>query len=307
MRIVYLGSPDFAVLPLKKIVQAGYEVAAVYSQPDRARGKRGKDMLPTPVKAAAMELGIPVHTPNNINEEEALLQLAAYKPDLLVVVAYGQLLKPSLLDIPALGSVNIHGSLLPAYRGAAPIQRAIINGEKVSGVTIMYLDEGMDSGDMIIREQLTLDKGETYGSLHDKLQVIGADLLLQALALIEQGKAAAEKQPHELATYAPKISREEELLDWAMPAEKFDAMARGLDPFPGAYVMRGGKRLKIFDCILAEGQGRPGTVLAVEDEGITVACGSGAVRIGCVQPEGKTKMPAAAFARGYQIKTGGSI
>ena len=211
MRIVYLGSPDFAVLPLQKLAEAGQEIAAVYSQPDRPRGKRGKELLPTPVKAAALALGIPVHTPERINDPAVLAELAAYAPDLIVVVAYGQLLKEGLLNIPRLGCINIHGSLLPAYRGAAPIQRAVIDGCRESGVTIMYLDKGMDSGDIILKKTVPLDADETYGTLHDKLQEAGAELLLETVSMLEQGSAPREAQDHDKATFAPKISREEEL------------------------------------------------------------------------------------------------
>ena len=307
MRIVYLGSPDFAVLPLQKLAEAGQEIAAVYSQPDRPRGKRGKELLPTPVKAAALALGIPVHTPERINDPAVLAELAAYAPDLIVVVAYGQLLKEGLLNIPRLGCINIHGSLLPAYRGAAPIQRAVIDGCRESGVTIMYLDKGMDSGDMILKKTVPLDADETYGTLHDKLQEAGAELLLEAVSMLEQGSAPREAQDHDKATFAPKISREEELLSWELPAERVHALVRGLDPFPGAYVLHNGKRLKLFGCSLAEGAGAPGMVLAVDKSGITVACGSGAVLLRQVQPEGKGRMEAAAFARGHQIKEGGTL
>ena len=189
MRIVFMGSPDFAVLPLKNMVKAGYEIAAVFTQPDRPRGKRGKELLPTPVKQAATELAIPVFTPAKVNSVEALDQLRLIKPDLLVVVAFGQLLSKDLLTIPALGTINIHGSLLPAYRGAAPIQRALMNGEKESGITIMYLDAGMDSGDMILKAAIGLDENETFGSLHDRLCQLGSDLLLKALPLIQSGEA----------------------------------------------------------------------------------------------------------------------
>ena len=307
MKIVYLGSPDFAVLPLRKMVEAGYEIAAVYTQPDRARGKRGKELLPTPVKAAALEMGLTVHTPARINEPEVLAQMAAYEPDLIVVVAFGQLLKKELLDIPALGCVNIHGSLLPEYRGAAPIQRAVMDGKKESGVTIMYLDEGMDSGDMILKQVIPFDPDETFGTLHDKLQDAGAELLMQALPMIQQGTAPRQPQDHSKATFAAKISRDEEQVDWSWDADRFHARVRGLDPFPGAYVLHGDKRLKLFGCSLAEGGGEPGEIMDVKDAGITVACGSGAVRIAQVQPEGKGRMPAVAFARGHQIKQGGKL
>ncbi len=221
MRIVFLGSPDFATIPLRKMVDAGYEVAGVFSQPDRPRGKRGKELKPTPVKEAALTMGLPVYTPMKLNTPDAIAELRALKPDLLVVVAYGHILNEEVLQTASLGAINIHASLLPFYRGAAPIQRALMNGEHESGVTIMYLDKGMDTGDMILRQSLPLDDNETFGTLHDKLCELGANLLLEALPLIEAGTAPRTAQNHDLATYAPKLSREEELIKWDAPAFRF--------------------------------------------------------------------------------------
>ncbi len=307
MKIVFMGSPDFAAWPLRKMQANGFTVDAVFSQPDRARGKRGKEMLPTAVKQAALDLGLTVFTPPNINTAESLQQLRQLLPDLLVVVAYGQLLSEELLAIPSLGAINIHGSLLPRYRGAAPMQRALMNGDGSSGVTIIYLDAGMDSGDMIIKQEIELSADETFGSLHDKLMLLGADLLLEALALIEQGCAPRIAQEHQQATYAAKIRREEELVVWDEAATTVHNQIRALDPFPGAYTLSEGKRLKLFGSSLAAGTGAAGTVLAVDEQGITVACKTGAVKIKQVQPEGKKKIHAADYARGYKIIIGGML
>jgi methionyl-tRNA formyltransferase len=307
MRIVFLGSPDFAVYPLEEIAKAGYEIAAVFTQPDRSRGKRGKELLPTPVKQAALKLGVPVETPVNINSDEAIELLKAYQPDLLVVVAYGQILRQQVLAAAPLGAINIHASILPAYRGAAPIQRVLMNGEKQSGVTIIYLDEGMDSGDMIKKESFELAADETFGSLHDKLMILGGKLILEVLPQIESNQLEVNKQNENEATFAPKISREEELINWQNEAKAVHNQIRAMDPNPGAYTFYGEKRLKLFASSLLEGSGQAGQILRISDYGIDIACSLDAVRIGEVQLAGKRKMSAADFARGYQIKVGGSI
>ena len=307
MRIVFLGSPEFAAVPLRQMVAAGYDVVAVFSQPDRPRGKRGKELKPTPVKEAAMQLAIPVYTPAKLNAPEAVAQLKALQPDLLVVVAYGQLLSKEVLQAAPLGAINIHGSLLPFYRGAAPIQRVLMNGERESGITIMYLDQGMDTGDMILRQVLPVEENETFGSLHDKLCQLGSELLLSALPLIEAGTATRVAQAHEQATYAPKLSREEELINWQAPAAQVHNLIRALDPAPGAYTIFRNKRLKLFGSSLGNGQGEPGEILQLTAEAMEIACQSGSVWVAAAQPEGKTKMPAADFARGYQIQIGGRL
>jgi methionyl-tRNA formyltransferase len=307
MRIVYLGSPDFAVLPQQKMAAAGWEIAAVFSQPDRARGKRGQELLPTPVKSAALALGIPVYTPGKINTPETLAQLRACQPDLLVVVAYGQLLGAELLAIPPLGAINIHASLLPRYRGAAPLQRALLAGERTSGATIMYLDQGMDSGEIILQQELAIGENETFGNLHDRVSVLGTELLLQALSLIAAGQAPRFAQDEKQATFAPKLAREEELIDWQGNAAAIHNRVRALDPLPGAYALHRGKRLKLFGSSLNDNKGQPGEILAVGSEGMTIACGQSSVTLNEVQPEGKGRMPATAFARGYQIEIGGIL
>ena len=303
MRIVYLGTPDFAVGPLQALAEAGYDIAAVVTQPDKPRN-RGR-LQPTPVKAAAEALGLTVLTPEKVNRE--VEAIAALEPDLLVVVAYGQFLSEKLLAVPPLGAVNIHGSLLPAYRGAAPINAAVINGEVESGVTIMYLDKGMDSGDMILQQSVAIGEDMTAGQLYDELCRLGTELLLQALPLIEAGTAPRIPQDHDKATFAPMLKKEDELIDWSRPAKRVHDLIRGMDPFPGAYTLRQGKRLKIWasslDTLPLQGE-EPGTVTAVGKEGFWVACADQALFVKEVQPEGKSRMEAGAYVRGYQVQKG---
>ena len=308
MRIVYMGSPDFALLPLKALADAGYDIASVVTQPDRPRN-RGV-MQPTPVKSLAESLGLPVLTPVNVNEKTNLAELAALQADLFVVVAYGQFLSRALLAIPPLGAVNIHGSLLPAYRGAAPIHRAILNGEKESGVSIMYLDAGMDSGDVILSRAIPIDENETTGGLHDKLCRLGTELLLEALRRIENGQATRTPQDPTAATFAPMLQKEDERVDWSRSAQAVHNQIRGLNPYPGAYTFYQGKRLKLWESRVDEIPGpaaEAGQVLALGPEAFWVRCGGGCLRLLTVQPEGKAPMSAGAFARGYHIEKGSKL
>ncbi|MBR2783532.1 MAG: methionyl-tRNA formyltransferase [Firmicutes bacterium] len=303
MRIVYMGTPDFAVGPLRALHEAGYDIAAVITQPDRPRS-RGK-LQPTPVKAAAEALGLPVLTPEKVNRE--LEAVAACRPDLLVVVAYGQFLSEQLLALAPLGAVNIHGSLLPAYRGAAPINAAVINGEAESGVTIMYLDKGMDSGDMILQEKVPIGPDMTAGELYGELAELGTRLLLRALPLIEAGTAPRIPQEHAKATFAPMLKKEDELIDWTQTAKQVHDRIRGLSPFPGAYTLRQGKRLKLWASRLEPlplAGAAPGTVVAAGKAGFWVACADQALLLTAVQPEGKGRMEAGAYVRGYQVEKG---
>lgn len=307
MRIVYLGSPDFAVPALDKLCAAGYAPLAVITQPDRARN-RGRT-TPTPVKARALELGLPVYAPEKIKSGQAVRLLAGLAPDLLVVVAYGQLLSGEILSLPPLGAVNIHASLLPAYRGAAPIHWAIINGERESGVTTMYLDQGMDTGNMILSAKTGIGENETAGQLHDRLAGLGAELLLNTLALIARGEAPSVPQPHEQASYAPPLKPEDERIDWQLSAEQTHNRIRGLNPWPGAYTLLAGKRLKLWRSLLVSPPllapaGRPGEVIACQAGGFWVRTGAGALLLTEVQPEGKGRMSAADFARGYRLSPG---
>lgn len=300
LRIVYMGSPDFAVAPLAALVKAGYAPVAVVSRPDKARG-RGGQFSPTPVKQAALELGLPVLTPARVNTPEFVSEISALQPDLLLVVAFGQLLKAELLQLPPLGVVNLHASLLPAYRGAAPIHRAIINGEAESGATTMYLDEGMDTGDMIEKAACAVGENETAGELHDKLMLLGADLLCRTVRLIEEGSAPREKQNDASATYAPPLTPEDEVIDWTQSATVIHNRIRGLNPWPGAYTTWNGKRLKLWQSLTRPARfvAEPGAVVAVDRQGVWLATGEGELCLTEVQPEGKPRMDGCAFARGY--------
>ncbi|MCI8336390.1 MAG: methionyl-tRNA formyltransferase [Peptococcaceae bacterium] len=307
MRVVYMGSPDFAVKPLEALIAAGHEIAAVITQPDRPRGRGGK-VLFTPVKEAALAHNLPILQPARINEPEAVAEIAALAPDILVVVAFGQLLKKPLLALAPFGAVNIHGSLLPYYRGAAPIHWAIINGEKETGVTIMYMDEGMDTGDMIASMQMPLFDNYNVGDVYEKLSEMGAELLLQSLRDMEAGVVKRTPQNHAIATYAPLLKKEHEEIHWEKTAEEVHNHIRGMYPFPTVHTMYQGKRLKIGASVVAEEVtmvGMPGQVLAVEKEkGVLVACGKGSIWLKLVQPEGKKMMAVQDFICGYGIKAG---
>ena len=305
MRIVYMGTPDFAVLPLEKLVAAGHQVVAVITQPDRPR-QRGKQYTPTPVKARSLELGLPVYTPEKVNAPEVLSLLSSLKPELFVVVAYGQFLSEKLFTLPPYGAVNIHASLLPAYRGAAPIHWAVLHGESRTGVTIMYIDKGMDSGDMLLQQETEIGPEEDTGSLHDRLSQIGADLLLEAIKQIQSGTAVRIPQDHTAATLAPMLKKEQERVDWSQSAQTIHDQIRGLHPWPGCYSIWQGKRLKLHASRVLDqtSQAHPGQILAAGTPGITVACGQGCLLLTQVQPEGKAPMEAGAFVRGYHPKAG---
>ena len=305
MRIIYMGTPDFAIPPLEKLVAAGHQVAAVITQPDRPR-QRGKVCTPTPVKSRSLELGLPVYTPEKVNTPEVLELLSNLKPDLLVVVAYGQFLSEKLFTLPPYGAVNIHASLLPAYRGAAPIHWAILHGESRTGVTIMYIDKGMDSGDMILRQETEIGPEEDTGSLHDRLSQMGADLLLQAIEQIHTGTVVRIPQDPKAATLAPMLRKEQERVDWTQSAQTIHDQIRGLHPWPGCYTTWQGKRLKLHASRVQNqsAPAHPGQILEISSQGITVACGQDCLRLIQVQPEGKAVMEASAFIRGYHPLVG---
>ncbi|NMA13833.1 MAG: methionyl-tRNA formyltransferase [Clostridia bacterium] len=304
MRIIFMGSPDFAVPCLEEMLKSPHEVIAVVTQPDRPKGRGGK-LQPTPIKIRAVAEGIPIYQPSKVNTPEFIQQMRELKPDLAVVVAFGQILKPDLLNIPSLGCINVHASLLPKYRGSAPIHWAIINGEKVTGVTTMYLDPGMDTGDMILAEKVLIADDDTVGTLHDKLALAGAGILYETVKLIDQGKAPRTAQNHEEATYAPLLKREHELIDWKKPVREVYDMVRGMNPWPGAYTTFNGKVLKIWESMIDnEGvTGVPGSVVqVVNGQGIKVQCGDGCLWLCKVQPEGRRPMSADAFARGHRVE-----
>lgn len=307
IRIVYMGTPDFAVEPLEAIIKAGYEVAAVVTQPDKQKG-RGKEVKMTPVKECALRHGIPVFQPVKIKEPEAVAELEKYQADLFVVAAFGQLLSEEILNMPEYGCINIHASLLPAYRGAAPIQWAVLNGEKESGVTIMQMDKGLDTGDMLLKRSVELSPKETGDSLHDKLMHLGAELIVEALPKLEKGELVPEKQKDELSSYAKKLTKAMGQIDWAKDAVSLERWIRGLNSWPSAYTFFGGKTLKIWEAQVAEENGaqkaEPGQVVSVSREGFTVACGQGALQILSLQLEGKKRVLTREFLLGYQVEPG---
>lgn len=308
MRVVYMGTPDFAVPCLDKLVSEGYEVAAVVTQPDRPKG-RGQKLAASPVKEAALRYGLPVLQPEKIKNPEFIAELAELKPDVMVVVAFGQFLPQSLLEMPKFGCINVHASLLPYYRGAAPIHWAIINGETRTGVTTMYMDRGMDTGDMIIKAELAIGPNETTGELHDRLMVLGAETLAQTLALVAEGKAPRTPQDHQMATYASLLTRDTERIDWEKPAQAVHNLIRGLTPWPGAFCYHNEKILKVWSSeYLPEAKGgRPGEILEVSPQGPVVAAGTGALRLREVQPENRRRMDAGEYVRGYDLEVGETL
>ncbi len=305
MRIVYMGTPDFAVPCLEKIVQMGHQVAAVVTQPDRPKG-RGRKLQPSPVKLAAQKHGLKIYQPEKIKTEEFYKLLKSLQPELIVVVAYGKILPAKILSLPPLGCVNVHASLLPKYRGSAPLHWAIINGEKQTGVTTMYMDEGMDTGDMILKKSIEIHPDATVGELHDRLSVLGAELLEETLKLIEQGKAPRIPQDDGEASYAPMLKREHERIDWTLPAIKIKNHVRGMNPWPGCYTTLDGKVLKVWrvDVIDKNTPHKPGTVVAVEQDSILVQTGMGMVSLLELQLQGGKRLVTADFLRGRPLSPG---
>ena len=306
MKIVFMGTPDFAVGTLHALAESEHEILAVVTQPDKPKG-RGKALQPTPVKEEAMRYGIPVYQPKKVREEEFQVVLRELNPDLIVVVAFGQLIPKSILELPRYGCVNVHASLLPKYRGAAPIQWAVINGEKESGVTIMKMDEGLDTGDMIAKTVVPLAADETGGSLFDKLSQVGAQLLLDTIPALEEGTVVCEKQPEESPTpYAAMLNKKMGLIDWSQDASVIECLIRGLNPWPSAYTYLKGKTLKIWQAKVVEKQHEeePGTIIEVDKKHLVVACKTNALLIERLQLEGKKQMETEAFLRGYAIETG---
>lgn len=305
MKVIYMGTPDFAVASLEAIIRAGHEVAAVVTQPDKQKG-RGKEMQMTPVKECALKHGIPVLQPQRIREPEVVEELRKYSADIFVVAAFGQLLTEEILNMPPYGCVNIHASLLPAYRGAAPIQWVIINGEEKTGVTIMQMAKGLDTGDMLMKREVAIDEKETGESLHDKLMAAAAELIVEALPKIEAGELSPVKQEDALSCYAPRLNKSMGLIDFDKDAVSIERLIRGLNSWPGTYTMYRGKTLKIWeaDVISSEEAGMPGEVIARNKDSFDVVTGRGILRIKSLQPEGKKRMSAGEFLRGYEINCG---
>ncbi|MDO5134440.1 MAG: methionyl-tRNA formyltransferase [Eubacteriales bacterium] len=305
-KIVFMGTPDFAVEPLRAMIEAGYQVAAVVTQPDKAKG-RSKSLVPTPVKEEAMKHGIPVYQPVKVRDPEFVRTLEEIGADVIVVAAFGQIIPRSILEMPPFGCINIHASLLPKYRGAAPIQYAVLDGEKESGVTIMKMGEGLDTGDMISRAVVPITPEETGGSLFHKLSRAGAGLLVETLPHIFDGTAAYQKQPEESPTpYAAMITKKMGQMDFSKSAQELERLVRGLDPWPSAFTHLGGKSLKVWKSQVEETEqkGEPGTVFAVDKKGIHVLCGQGGLILTEVQLEGKKRMDAESFLRGFSVEPG---
>lgn len=302
MRIIFMGSAGFACPCLERLlVSSQDQVVAVVTQPDRPKGRK-LELAPCPVKEYLGTRHVPVLTPERINSPGSLSALRAFNPDMIVVVAYGQMLKADLLAMPPLGCINVHGSLLPRYRGAAPIQWAVANGDPVSGVTTMYMDAGMDSGDMILKSEVPIAPSDTGGSYHDKLAAAGAALLWDTLELIRAGRAPRTPQDHALATLAPKLKKSDGKLDWHLPARVLHDHVRGFNPWPGSFCElpgKAGRTLKVLATRIEPGRGEPGTLLETAGDGPLIQTGDQAIRLLEVQPEGRKPMSGSAFLCGY--------
>ena len=303
MRLIFMGTPDFAVPTLIELAARGHDIAAVYTRAPKPAG-RGMDMQVTPVEREARRLGLPVLTPKTLKDEAAQAAFRAHNADAAVVVAYGLILPKPILDAPRLGCFNVHASLLPRWRGAAPINRAIMAGDAETGITIMKMDEGLDTGAMAMAERTLIAPDMTAGGMHDVLARLGADLITRALAALERGSLTLTPQPAEGVTYAEKISKDETRIDWAKPWKEVHDHIRGLSPFPGAWCEIAGTRVKALRSTKGAGSGAPGTVL---DDRLTVACGEGAVRLVQVQRAGKQPMGAEEFLRGTPVEPGAKL
>lgn len=302
MRVVFMGTPDFAVPCLRRLIEDGHEVLAVYSQPDKPKG-RGYQLAPTPVKEAALEHGIEVRQPTKMRDGAVAAELQALAPDLVVVVAYGRILPPDILAAPKLGCINIHGSLLPKYRGAAPIQWSVLNGDEYAGVTSMYMAEGMDTGDMILKLETKIGENETSGELFERLAPLGAECLSQTMKLFESGNVPREVQNETDATMAPMLDKAMGKIDFTKPAQQLHNLIRGLNPWPSAYLTApNGKLLKLHASCVVEGSGKAGEIL--DSKKLVVACGTKALQLITVQPEGKSKMSGDDYMRGARLQKG---
>jgi methionyl-tRNA formyltransferase len=303
MRIVFMGTPEFAVPSLRALIESGEEVAALVAQPDRPRG-RGLKPTPPPAKTAAEELGIRVIQPHSIKTEEFLQELAELNPDLVCVAAYGKILPKAVLDLPRHGCINVHASLLPKYRGAAPVNWAIARGEQVTGITIMQMDEGMDTGDILLAREMPIDRWDTGETLSEKLSILGAELLLEAVAGLKRGDLRPLRQDDSLATYAPMLKKDDGRIDWTKPAWEVRNLIRGMLPWPGAFTFLNGKLLKIYRASVSEGQGREGEVVNAPQGVLRVVTGNGALDIEELQIEGGKRLGSREFLTGRKIEPG---
>lgn len=305
MKVIFMGTPDFSVGTLEALVAAGHEVVLAVTQPDKPKG-RGKEMQFTPVKECALKYNIPVFQPRRVREADCIEELRRYHADIMVVVAFGQILPKEILEMTAYGCVNVHASLLPKYRGAAPIQWSIIEGEAVTGVTTMQMDEGLDTGDILLKTEIPIDAKETGGSLHDKLAEAGAKLCVETLQALQNKAVTPIPQGETTTAYAKMLNKQLGNIDWTQSAVAIERLIRGLTPWPSAYTDWNGKVMKIWDSEVVEGEGgkKPGTIVQVEKDAFYVQTGEGFLKVRMLQIPGKKKMDAGAFLRGYQIKTG---
>lgn len=306
MRIIFMGTPDFSVGTLEALVEAGHEVVLAVTQPDKPKG-RGKEMQFTPVKECALRHGIPVFQPKKVRDPECVEELKKYQADVCVVIAFGQILPKEILEMTPYGCINVHASLLPSYRGAAPIQWAVIRGEKISGVTTMQMDEGLDTGDMLEKTEIILDEKETGGSLHDKLAEAGAKLCVHTLEKLVQGDLTPQKQGESPTEYARMLDKKLGDINWEQSAVEIERLIRGLNPWPSAYTDWNGKTMKIWEADAVPGENTekaPGTITDVTKDDFAVQTGDGQLRVRALQIPGKKRMEADAFLRGYQVKVG---
>ena len=302
MRVVFMGTPDFAVPSLQILLDHGYEVCAVYTQPDKPKG-RGHKLQAPPVKELALQHQIPVFQPATLRKEEVQAEIRSWNPDVIVVVAYGKLLPKAVLDAPKLGCVNVHGSLLPQYRGAAPIQWTVLNGDKVAGVTTMFMAEGMDTGDMLLKAETPVGEEETSGQLFDRLKDLGADLLLETLQGLEVGTLTPVPQDEAQATRAPMLSKELSQVDWTKSAQQVHDLIRGLNPWPSAVSYLDGRKLKLHASRVREGSGEAGKAFA-QDGALWVYCGQGALELTEIQTENGKRMDGKSYLLGHPLQEG---
>ena len=303
MKIIFMGTPDFAAASLEALIASKHEIMAVVTQPDKPKGRKG-ELTPSPVKTIAVEKGIKVYQPVRVREQEFVEILRGYNPDVIIVVAFGQIIPESILEIPKYGCVNIHGSLLPKYRGAAPIQWAVLDGEKETGVTTMLLDKGVDTGDILLKRVINLTEDETAGSLFDKLMVLGAETILETLEGLENGSITPEKQGESPTDYAKMLTKAMGLIDFTRTAAELDCFIRGMNPWPSAYTVLDGKTLKIWKAKPVDENGEAGSVLRVGKDSFIVCCGENALEILEVQLEGKKRMSAGDFLKGTHLEPG---
>jgi len=306
IRTLFMGTPDFALETLRGLIEAGVQLIGVYTQPDRPKG-RGKKLSPPPVKELALQCDIPVFQPQKLRDPAAVAELQALAPDLIVVVAYGQILPQAVLDIPRYGCINVHASLLPKYRGAAPINKVIIDGETETGVTTMLMDIGLDTGDMLVKRTLSIGRDETAGELHDRMAPLGREAMDETLRQLCAGTLKPQKQDEAETCYASMMKKEDGLIDWTLPARRIHNLVRGLDPWPAAYTSLNGEALKISKTAVESGSGDAGTVVSADETGVRIACGEGVLRIDELQLPGKRRMAAGDFLRGHSLPAGSQL